>query len=493
MLLRILVLVAIGSLTHTAWAAENDLRYHWKKGSEHYYRVSIAAELEEGQNEFTANPFYHVLSSEDGELKLLWFGGLQEDSGPFRGRPPAITQFIPRAAGLPLDGDTKLTINDRGKVVTQQGKSPLPFLLGELAQLPFVLLPKGDEKSWTNNRDVTLANPERGVRLPPLAQLEKSMQAEEETTYTITEQEGSVTKIKIESKLATLERTKQKPTVELITDATAKFDSKVGGVTSYKAKIDLTLRRKNTTTEIPITVSVERVSDEEVAKLREQAEELMAKVKTKMAADEAERKRPLEAGDVDDIVKALKGSNRDKINEALRKLSEKSPDKPDKRISKAIEPHLASKDVSTVLNAFNAMKNWATEDSVPALLESLDNSQSIGRLQAVQLLGKFPSKKVAEELGLMLTDPSLSGIVAQSLKDMGKHAEEPALSALKKTSDKDFGQLLSIVQVLKDVGGPKSLAALKPIAAGSGLASSTAQNAIRDIERRIERDKLRKR
>lgn len=486
--LRFMPLVAVVfALATLGAAAEQDpLKYDWKKGTDHYYRVSIKVELDDGDQEFLASPIYHVADNTDGELSLLFLGSLTAAAPRVE-----LTPFLRASAGVPATNDSKLTVSQRGKVIAIEGGHELPFLLGDLAQLPFVLLPKDDETTWTANREVTLSS-SGDFRLPRGVQLGKSIKAEDETTYKIESTEGSIVTISIDSKLAALERIKQKPTLQLNTQATAKFDRELGAIISYEAKVDLSVRQKNTTTEIPIVVSVERMSAEEVAKLRKDADEMMAKVKAKMAADKAERERPIDREELDSIVKTLKSTDREKLDAVLRRLANKGPDAPDKRVSKAIEPHLKSKDVSVTLAAFDAFKNWGTEESLPALLATLDDQHSFGRMQAIQMLGKFPSKKTAEELALMLTDPSSHSMAAMSLKQMGKYAEEPTLAVLKKTSEKDLGQLLSIVSVLQEVGGAKSLAALKPFAS-SPSGGFMVQNAVKDIERRVERDKLRKR
>jgi hypothetical protein len=472
------------------------LRYRWEKGTDHYYRVSIRVELDAGAQEFVSTPLYHVADHAGGELKLLFFGTLSSTRPElFRTLPVThdLAPFMRGPAGAPLASDFKLTVSDRGRIIALQGKHELPYWLGDLAQLPFVLLPKEFEKTWTSTREVTLALPSGDYRLPRGVLLGKSLQAEEETTYTVTGVEGPVVKINVDARLASLERVKQMPTLQLNAQAVAKFDRTVGAIVSYEAKAELSVRQNNTITEVPLAISVSRVSDQEVARLRKEADELLAKAKAKIAADQAERNRPIDAGEMGEIVKTLKSNDREKLQAVLQRLSTKTPARPEARVSKAIEPHLASNDPVIAMAAFGAIKNWGTEDSVPALLEALDDSNSFGRLQAIQTLAKFPSKRVADELGLLLTDPLSHSMAAASLKQMGRFAEDPTLAALKKTGGTDAGSLFSIISVLQEVGGAKSLAALKPLAGNAGGSAFLVQNALREIERRVEREKLRKR
>src|SRR5688572_3999284 len=70
------VLCALALLGRSVADDAQPLRYAWKKGSEHYCRVSIKAELESGPEELISEPMCVVAESGDGELKLLFFGGL---------------------------------------------------------------------------------------------------------------------------------------------------------------------------------------------------------------------------------------------------------------------------------------------------------------------------------------------------------------------------------------------------------------------------------
>jgi len=478
----------VAAFCSPTWAAPDDqsaLKYAWKTGDEHAFKVDITIETDDDTETHSGMPAYRVVSSDDSGIKLQFSGGVIKTNRP-KVRPGAFPRFpgppsFPRAGFGPTA--RTVTINDRGKVITEEGESQLPYLLGDLAVMPLIPLPKGSEKSWTINRETNISITEStGFRHPFFdrdRREKKNVRAEEEMVYAVSNTEGDVVTIKESYTLEALEQVKGKPTMEMIGDGTYLFDTKLGGPTSYESKINLVLREGNTTTEIPITVSIKRVDPVELEKIRKDSEAAAAKAK---ADADAEARKPLEPTELSELIDNLNSDEKGEAKKALDKLAKKIPIAPDPKVSVAIDRHVTSEDLWVRRSALAAMEKWGTKESLPALLEGLKDKDVFTRASAINAVEKFPSKETAEALAPLLEDGFSRGKASEILAKMGDVAEAPALEHLQ---SKDFVTQMETCKVLAAVGGEKSLEALKPLTSDrNGLVQGEAKKAIDAIKKR---------
>jgi HEAT repeat protein len=464
------------------------LRYAWKTGEEHAFQVKITIDRDDQEETHSGTPSYKVMAADDDGIKLQFLGGVNKTT-KMKVQPGAFPRF-PGPPPFPRDpfgppgfsGARTLTINERGRVITEEGNSQLPYLLGDLAQMILIPLPKTSEKSWTIQRETNITVSEsNGFRHPFFDRREKkNVRAEEESIYAIAKTEGDVVTIKESYSLQSLEQVKKKPTMEMVGDATILFDTKLGGPTSYESNLSLVLREGNTTTEIPITVSLKRVDPAELEASRKAAAEAAAKAK---ADAEAEMHKPLSPAELAGLIDDLNSDDKDRAKKALDQLAKKIPPEPDPKVSVAIDRFVTHDDFWVRKSAISALEKWATKDSVPALLSALEDKDVFHRAAAIGAISKFPSQEVADGLAALLADNFSRGKAAEVLQTMGEMAEEPSLPHLK---SKDFVTQMETCKVLGAVGGERSLKALEPLASGSnGLVEREAKQAIEKIKKRL--------
>lgn len=481
-----------GALTTARGADSQPLRYAWKTGEEHAFKTEITIDTDDETDTHSGTPSYRVQSAEEGTIKLQFNSGLHKSSKPKAraGAFPGIPPFPrpPRFGGPTFPQARVLTINDRGKVITEEGESQLPYLLGDLALLPLVPLPKGNEKSWTVSRETTISiTQDTGFRHPFFDRRggdKKLVKADEELVYAISKTEGDLSTIKESYTLEALEQVKGKPSMEMIGDGTYQFDMKLGGPVSYESKLTLVLREGNTTTEIPITISMKRIDTAELEKMRK--ESAAAAEKAKADAD-AEMRKPLDPSELTALIDDLNGDDKGAAKKALDKLAKKVPMEPNPNVSAAIERHIISDDFWTRKSAAAAMEKWATQESVPTLLEGLKDKDVFTRASVITAISQFPSKEVAAGLAPLLADGFSRGKAREVLAKMGDMAEEPALEYAK---SKDWVTQMEACKVLGEVGGKKSLAVLEPLVSESnGLVQAEAKKAVEAIKKRESKPK----
>jgi hypothetical protein len=469
---------------------EGSLRYRWQAGEEHAFKVSIKIDTDDSVDTLLGQPSYQVVSSDDDGIKLQFHGGVTTSSAPkspARGFPR--TPFPPSPRRSPFGpgdavGARTLTINDRGRVVAEEGSSQLPYLLGDLALLPFMPLPKSDEKTWTMQRETTISVQQNSeFRHPFFDRREvRNVKAEEESVYTITGREGDIVTVKESYSLLTLEKVRKKPAMEIVGEATVLFDTKLGGPTSYESELSLVLREGNSTMEVPITVSMKRIDPVELANSRKAAAEAAAQAK---AAADAEMRKPLEPGEVSALIDQLNSDDKNVIRGALDRLAKKLPAEPNPEIAAAIDQHAAHDDFWVRRSAVAALERWATEESAPAVIELLQDKDVFIRGSAIEIIRKYPSQDAADALGKLLADGFSRGKAAEVLMTFGELAREPALPHLKSS---DFVTQMEACKVLGAVGTGDDLAALQSLAAdNNGLVKNAATQAVADIGKRVKK------
>ena len=122
-----------------------------------------------------------------------------------------------------------------------------------------------------------------------------------------------------------------------------------------------------------------------------------------------------------------------------------------------------------------------------ALLASPVAEEWQAGLQGVLATGDVAGAKA---LALRMTDPAFTGLVARTMQEFGPQSEDLALAILKQSVNKEQPAAhLGMAHVLRDLGGRKSLAALKSLAARRGIPDSIntgARDAAAHIEQRLK-------
>jgi HEAT repeat protein len=151
-------------------------------------------------------------------------------------------------------------------------------------------------------------------------------------------------------------------------------------------------------------------------------------------------------------------------------------------VAKALEPLLKVVDDQLAAAATGALGRWATADNLPALTAALESQSVVVRWAALDAIGYFPSAKTAEATAkhLCLGPDRLKA--SQALQLMGPKAETAVASYL---SNADNGVRLEACRILKMIGTPASVAALRKAADGSDtVLAQAADDALRAVRGR---------
>jgi hypothetical protein len=430
------------------------LRYAWKAGQTYAYAVTVEGDYGDYLDVLSGTPTYTVLKTGPDGTQLSFRGGLSEKQQAKPGKrilfgPGRMTPFSPFTGVGAGARASELTANDRGEIISAQGTSQLPYLLGNLSQLVLVPLPKEAERTWKIAREANIALAEG--RLPRLMMRDdrKVLKATDETTYTIEEATDKAVSIRKRVALATTETVDGKPRFEVTGDGTVVFDLKAG----LPAKLDLQekvfVRDAKGTDETPLKV---------VARLLDEAER--AKLATSAEGAALFPNEPLTEALQKQAAADLKSGDKGRTLRAMALLQQKQPEKPNKEIAEALEALLADKEQVNRFSASAALKNWAVAETVPALVKALDDDNVSVRHNAMDALGRLKAEGGAEALARKLASTTDRYKAAQALQAMGPAAEA---AVLPHAEDKEWMTRSEVCKILKAIGTEKSVPALKAL------------------------------
>ena len=172
-----------------------------------------------------------------------------------------------------------------GEMVIQHDRDSLPFLLGYEDMLIIEPFPKKRAKAWDRKNDVVIVRDE----------IETSRAAKEEVSYTVREKKDSTVRLTKKYSLKTEPNAKGVSFVTMTGNGDLEFDTKVGLFKSLDMKYTLLISHNNVSITVPVSLSYQYVTEEEMARSEEKArlaaaearkrsEELAAKQKKEAAA-----------------------------------------------------------------------------------------------------------------------------------------------------------------------------------------------------------------
>lgn len=231
------------------------------------YSVSIQENGLRGVTRHTGQPVVQAtyISGGDWELKMqnseLSTFEIPSSTAPFRGmRPPQIPG--------PFEGEYTATISARGRLIDEQGESPLPLYLGQWGTWLFRPLPEGDRDQWTETGEQLLADlttpspnpfaPERFSPFPPASSLARRLADFQHVTQRTITPQGLL--LKTARTLTSRDEVNGEPSLELREDATWSFDTKLGMPTELRGQGTLIHRRLNQETTTPFEYTVTLVT-----------------------------------------------------------------------------------------------------------------------------------------------------------------------------------------------------------------------------------------
>jgi hypothetical protein len=489
-------LVVLAGMGDTATAAGAPaLRYGFQKDKEYVYNVKLVAELPHQDETRQGTMSYTVLSAESDQFTIKCWGSLghevktKGDGIPF-GEPP----FGPRGFGGPRGFHRPpfgpfaeprrpegWTFTRQGDVVMAGQMDDLPYLLGKEAMLVIESLPKEPKSSWTLDLDLGVVERSGSPHhFGPFAESETNRGAKERIDYSVLATDGDLVRISKKYSLKTAKEANGVTHIDMSGDGELAFDLKQGVFQSQSMKYRINVNDKNVSVAIPVTVDIRLLTKSEMEKRK--TKETAAKA----AAAEAAKSKPLAPGERERLMKDLASRDAAKVKAAAKRLSKAIVEDHKAEVSRALAKAMRGADDWTQGELLGALKVWVVPDpeTEAAVIAASKSKSFIARDPALGLLGNFKTAKAAQAAadGMLVNWHAAEG----ALKAMGPVAESVTIPLLK---DRDFWIRGSACGILGEIGGKKSLQALKTEAAKLEWHEQHSFNdAIKKIQQRLAQD-----
>ncbi|MCM2370966.1 SHD1 domain-containing protein [Aporhodopirellula aestuarii] len=278
-------------------ASAQPLEYQLSKDQVVAYRVTVTATLPSSVETLKGLIAFTGKGTDNANQIVEYRGGLTKSTkstvartmpmrGGFRGRPgggPPRGPFDqPNFRGLTQSTST-LVISSKGDIVSMRGDSQLPYLLGNLALMPFEQLPAEGESEWGDGTSLTITSKEEssrfGPRFGPFAQgneEETTTGGGEKSEYRIQTDDGKLVSILKTYSLNSPAATSKDTGFEMSGSGTWVFNRELGMSESMDFKVDMTVESGNSSTKIPLTIEWNRIPEQEYKDFLKEREELRA-------------------------------------------------------------------------------------------------------------------------------------------------------------------------------------------------------------------------
>lgn len=455
--------IAVGllSVSLSPAAAENPpkLRYTCQKDQAFAYHIKIQVIYPSEEIIREGTVLYTVVSASEDQFVWKSSGGLQMGFKLYQTRsvdtwPGVSPQRFPVGPALVLLRNEGVTLSRTGDVLAAKRNNlpiKMPFLLGDLDLLPIEPLPKEPQASWHKASEVLVVQ-NNLTRLystgePELVTVDAANnKATEKHEYTILEQKGDKVRIGRKYSLQSPEISGAR-CADLSGSGEVEFDLKRGVVGSIAMKYKLVFNDSHVSTTIPVTFSCRLLSEAETAEYKKKQNE----------AEEAKRPKPLAPGEKEKLIKDLQSHDPERIKTAAQRLSKAILDDDPAAVAPALAAALSEQVESKIrVELVNAAKLWSGPELEKPLIAAARSDDFMVRDPAIEALGKFKSRAAAEAVASRLADSRRTAFNA--LRAMGPVAE-PVL--IPYVTNHDFWIRNEVCRVLGEIGGKKSLQALK--------------------------------
>lgn len=383
-----------------SFAAE--LRYQFKPGQKFAFEVEIVGEVPGSVETHKGVAVYRVQSVTDGNVQLIYNGGLKKSvrsdsagsgrrrgfgpggpGGPFG---PGMAGFRPGGpfGGNPLRGlvqaENHITLASNGDVVSLEDSSQLPYLLGNLSLLFFEPLPDAGQQSWVAENGVTVRQGGRDSDFPfprtPFDEPERQTAAKERSEYQAGAIKGDLTSISRKYVFSMPSSGPEDPAIEVTGEGNWDFDTEIGLPASMDFKQKMVLKTKNSTLEIPVTVKYQRIPEDKLDAFLAEREKKAAADMQELQDRIANKPKPIPAEEKKKILEDLSSTEFSRLTGQLVKLKIMNPHPDDKDIALAIQPHLQATNRPTRVMAEAAWSRWKVLVEGPATAAADSNAES---------------------------------------------------------------------------------------------------------------------
>jgi hypothetical protein len=270
------------------------------------------------------------------------------------------------------------------------------------------------------------------------------------------EPKGTTVLIRKHLELRTLEKAGSGPMVELTGNGETVFDLKAGVPEKVTFSGTFTAREGGDTTQGPVSLSCERMAAGVSPSAPAASPPAVAAAPSPPESAESAKAR------LDRFLSDLREPDKDwgKCFQALQGLAMMPPIESRRgEVAEVLDAYLAEKNYSARSSALRAVQVWGTKRNVPALIALLAPSEGDSvRQRTLQILAKLPDKRAAEAVAKLVKNPSDRALAARALRAIGRDAEGATIGLL---ADEDPDVRVEACNVLGEIGGPKSAAALK--------------------------------
>jgi HEAT repeat protein len=438
------------------------LKYRWEADRKYAYKFHIEIDDGDWVETLSGTPIYTVKHADKDSATLGFSGRLVPHRRVKSGFPDPRSalrfQFFSPFSGLSGAGthqQHELTVGPWGEVKNIRGESQLPFLLGNLSLLIIQPLSRQPQDSWEVKEPVTIEITQSsrfptGPRFGPRGRFggdtsKTRIDAEEVTKFTITDVDDDRALIQKEYQLSTSHTVGGKPLYGILGKGETTFDLQRGVPRKMDFRLLVTMNSERGSVITPISVSCRLLSDEDLAKMEQEAADRIPK--------------PLEADELAAAVEDLQTGDAETVKKALERIAKTSPQGDREPVAAALETVLRQHADQTIRKmAAENLATWGTQDNVPALLEALDTDATQVRWAIMNTLANFKDERAVEPLAERLTVGIDRIGAAKALKAIGPAAEQ---SVLQHIEHPERSIRLQIYQLLQHIGTEASVPALE--------------------------------
>ena len=409
------------------------LRYGFQKDQKYAYDILINLKCMTVEETWKGILIYEVTKANDDQFVTKVSGRLAK-SVRGSGRFP----HFPRHRGMPfgpfgrhgpfgVQGPGTWTINRRGDVIIVGRVNQIPCLLGPEELLIIESLPKEAKMSWTVSSGTGITEiGESSMPFPPRRE-ETGHGAGEQIDYAVTKTTPETVHLTKKYHLTTTPSSGDETHFNMSGIGDLEFDRKRGAFTSNSMKYEIEVNKNDTKLNVPVALTYHLMTEKELADHEKKEKEKAD------AIAEANKPKPVSAQERASLLKDLRSHDDARCRAALQRLAKGVVDEQPEAISVAVAPFLSHPNGWIQADAAKAMVIWATPNAEAALIKASNTENRMARGSVIVALGK-------------------------ALRAMGRVAETATVPW---ASDRDFWVRREACDVLKEIGGRKSIAALQ--------------------------------
>ena len=433
--------------------APPNLRYGFQKDQKYAYDILINLKCMTLEETWKGILIFEVTKANDDQFDMKVSGRLAK-SVKGRGRFP----YFPRHRGMPFGprgpfgvrGPGTWTISRRGDVIIVGRVNQILCLLGPEELLIIESLPKEAKMSWTVSSGTGITEiGESPMPFPPRRE-EVGHGAGEQIDYAVTKTTSETVHLTKKYHLTTTPSSGEETHFNMSGSGDLEFDRKRGAFVSNSMKYEIEVNKNDTKLNVPVALTYHLMTEKELADHEKKEKEKAD------AIAEANKPKPVSAQERASLLKDLRSHDDARCRAALQRLAKGVVDEQPEAISVAVAPFLSHPNGWIQADAAKAMVIWATPNAEAALIKASNTENRMARGSVIVALGRIPSPATAEAAAAEL--PRNRREAGKALRAMGRVAETATVPW---ASDRDFWVRREACDVLKEIGGRKSIAALQ--------------------------------